>query len=42
MHTLALGGGAWRHTGNDTYADVHIDTHKSKETHGGMYENTAI
>lgn len=38
MYTLAQGWGAsWRHTGNDTYVEIHIEIHKSRETYGGMY-----
>lgn len=44
VHTLTLGGGGgWRHTGNDTEVEIHMDTHKSRETHEGMYrENRPI
>lgn len=40
VYTLAQGWGAsWRHTGNDTYVEIHIEIHKSRETYGGMYRD---
>ena len=38
VYTLAQDWGAsWRHTGNGTYVEIHIEIHKSRETYGGMY-----